>query len=181
MTPHRLQDTVSLLERTPAALDALLRSLPDVWTRRNEGGATWNAVEIVVHLIHAEEADWIPRARMIVEAGDSRPFPPFDRAAGLETAGERTMAEVLDAFAAARGASLAQLRALQLQEADLERRGLHPSLGGVTLSQLLATWAAHDLSHLHQIARVMAHQYRTLVGPWEAYLGVLQCAGHSAP
>jgi len=176
-----LQDTISLLTRTPATLDALLRDLPDTWTFRNEGEKTWSAFDIVGHLIHGERTDWMPRAKRILEFGDSKPFEPFDRHAQERESQGKTLAQLLDEFARLRSENLTELRALSLKPEDLARRGLHPALGVVTLAQLLATWAAHDLTHLHQISRVMAHQYREATGPWSAYLGVLHCAGHSAP
>lgn len=175
-----LERTIALLERTPRALDALLHDLPDAWTRSNEGEGTWSAFDVVGHLIHAELTDWIPRARTILEHGESRAFEPFDRLAQFRESHGKSVSEVLDAFASVRGKSLDALRALRLKDADLARLGRHPSLGPVTLSQLLSTWAAHDLTHLHQLARVMAHQYRDDVGPWSVYLGVLHCTGHSA-
>ncbi|HYS54487.1 MAG TPA: DinB family protein [Thermoanaerobaculia bacterium] len=180
MLDHRLEDTIALLERTPAALGALLRSLPDRWTLRNEGEKTWSAFNIVGHLIHGERTDWIPRARIILQSGESRPFDAFDRLAQERESRGKSLAQLLDEFARLRAENLATLRALNLRAEDLEKRGRHPALGVVTLSQLLATWAAHDLTHVHQISRVMAHQYRELVGPWTAYLGVMRCDGHSA-
>jgi len=177
---HDLSQTISLLSRTPAALDALLRGLPDEWTTRNEGPATWSPYEVVGHLIHGERTDWIPRARIILESGDSRAFDPFDRQGHVRVSHGKSLAHLLDEFTQLRAANLDALRALNLTPEDLARPGKHPALGPVTLSELLATWAAHDLSHLHQIARVMAHQYREAVGPWSAYLGVMHCAGHSA-
>ena len=179
MTDHDLPRTIALLTRTPAALDALLRGLPESWTHATEGANTWNALDIVGHLIHGERTDWMPRAAMILHAGETQTFEAFDRAG--RGADEASLEQQLDEFARLRADNLTALRALNLQPEDLDRRGRHPAFGVVTLSQLLATWAAHDLTHLHQISRVMAHQYRDAVGPWSAYLGVLQCAGHSAP
>jgi len=163
VTEFNLAEAIAVLSRTPAALDALLRGLPDIWVRGNEGKDTWSAFDIVGHLIVGERTDWMPRARIILENGEARPFDPFDE------------------FARLRGENLASLRSLNLQPKDWTRRGRHPELGVVTLSQLLATWAVHDLTHVHQLSRVMAHRYRDAVGPWSAYLGVLNCAGHSAP
>lgn len=180
MAAH-LGDTISLLERTPAALDALLRDLPESWTRHSEGGSSWTVVDVVGHLIHAEHADWIPRAQWILEFGESKPFPRLDREGHRNLTAGKPLAQLLDEFAQARAQSLDALRALNLQAQDLERRGQHPALGGVTLSQLLATWAAHDANHLHQIARILAYQYRDAVGPWRAFLGVMHCDGHGAP
>jgi hypothetical protein len=180
MMEHSLQDTVALLARTPAALNALLRDLPETWTFRNEGENTWSAFDIIGHLIHAERADWIPRVKTVLQFGETRAFEPFDRQGHKREVEGKSLGQLLDEFARVRSENLAELHALNLQPADLERRGRHPAFGVVTLSGLLATWAAHDLTHLHQLSRVMAHQYREAVGPWSAYLGVLKCAGHSS-
>ena len=177
---HNLQHTILLLARTPATLDALLRDLPEEWTMRNEGGNTFNAFDVIGHLIQGERTDWMPRAKRILEFGESRAFDPFDRRAQERESQGKSLPQLLDEFARLRAENLAELRALNVTDQELNRRGLHPELGTVTLSQLLATWAAHDLTHLHQISRIMAHQYREAVGPWTAYLGVMQCMGHSA-
>lgn len=177
---HQLEQTIALLARTPAALDALLRELPDAWTYRNEGPNTWNAFEVVGHLIHGERTDWMSRAKMILEFGDARTFESFDRGGHEREIRGKSLAQLLDEFRRVRSEKLGELRALNLQPAQLELRGRHPAFGAVTLSELLATWAVHDLTHLHQISRILAHQYRETVGPWSKYLGVLQCAGHSA-
>jgi len=176
---HNLQHTISLLARTPATLDALLRDLPEEWTMRNEGGNTFNAFDVIGHLIQGERTDWMPRAKRILQFGESRAFDRFDRRAQERDSQGKSLPQLLDEFARLRAENLAELRALNVPDQELNRRGLHPELGTVTLSQLLATWAAHDLTHLHQISRIMAHQYREAVGPWTAYLGVMQCAGHS--
>jgi hypothetical protein len=176
-----LPDTIALLERTPAAFNALLCGLPNIWTQRNEGTDTWSAFDVIGHLIHGERTDWMPRARIILENGESRAFDPFDRLGHIQQSRGKSLEGLLDDLARLRKENLAALRALDLQPQDLVRRGRHPALGIVTLSELLATWAAHDLTHLHQLSRVMAHQYRAAVGPWDAYLGVLECAGHSSP
>jgi hypothetical protein len=178
---HNLQHTISLLSRTPAALNALLRDQPEAWTFQNEGENTWSAFDVVGHLIHAERTDWMPRARMILQFGDTQKFEPFDRLAQVRESQGKSLGQLLDEFARLRSENLAELRAFHLKPDDFARRGRHPALGVVTLSELLATWAAHDLTHLHQISRIMAHQYREAVGPWRAYLGVLKCAGHSSP
>lgn len=177
---QNLEYTISLLSKTPVALDSLLRDLPDAWTRRNEGDNSWTVFDVIGHLVHGERTDWIQRARIVLESGEDRPFDRFDRLAQERESEGRSLDELLDEFARLRSANLRQVREWNLQPLDLERRGRHPALGTVTLSQLLATWAAHDMTHLHQIARIMAHQYRDAVGPWSRYLGVLQCAGHSA-
>ena len=177
---HNLQHTISLLTRTPASLNALLRDLPEMWTFRNEGENTWSAFDVIAHLIHAERTDWMPRARTVLQFGETQTFKSFDRGGNVRESKGKSMAQVLDEFARLRSENLTELAALNLRQEDLDRRGRHPALGVVTLSELLATWAAHDLTHLHQISRIMAHQYRAAVGPWSAYLGVLQCAGHSS-
>ena len=178
MDNFRLADAVALLRRTPTALDALLRGLPDLWTRGNEGPETWSPYDIVGHLIHGEYTDWVPRARHIFERGDSQPFPPFERTAQFTESRGKSLDQLLDEFSAARNQSLAALASLNVPPDDLARRGLHPRLGPVTLGNLLATWTAHDLTHLHQISRVMALQYYDSVGPWTAFLGVRHCTGH---
>jgi hypothetical protein len=174
-----MDQTVALLEKTPRTLDALLRDLPDEWTRTNEGDKTWSAYDIVGHLVHGERTDWMARVRMIVEFGEARTFERFDRLAQERESQGKTLGQLLDEFAHLRSKNLDELRGLNLQAGDLERRGRHPVFGSVTLGHLLATWPAHDMTHLHQISRVMAHQYRDAVGPWSVYLGVLQCSGHS--
>ncbi len=176
-----MTETIALLTRTPATLNALLRDLPGSWTRRNEGNDTWSVYDIIGHLAQAERNDWMPRVRHILAHGDSQPFPPFNRFTQMQEPQSKSLEQLLDEFGSLRSESLASLQTFKLQPRDLARPGKHPSLGAVTLSQLLATWAAHDLTHLHQISRVMAHQYRDAVGPWSVYLGVLQCDGHSAP
>lgn len=177
---QNLENTIALLGRTPVALDALLRGLPEMWTERNEGGNTWNVRMVVAHLIHADEENWMPRARMILSAGETQSFAPFDREGHVRRSEGKTLAQLLEDFGQARTKGLDELRGMKLTPHDLVRRGRHPSFGAVTLSELLATWAAHDLTHLHQISRIMAHQYRDAVGPWAQFLGVMQCTGHSA-
>jgi hypothetical protein len=186
LTEFSLTEAIAILTRTPATLNALLRGLPDLWVLHNEGSSdggkdSWSAFDIVGHLIVGDRTDWMPRARIILEVGEARPFEPFDRFAQQKESQGKSLEQLLDEFARVRRENVAALQALNLQPEDLARRGRHPALGVVTLSQLLATWAVHDLTHLHQLSRVMAHQYRDAVGPWSAYLGVLHCAGHSAP
>jgi hypothetical protein len=181
LTEFNVAEAVAVLTRTPATLNALLRGLPSIWVHGNEGKHTWNAFDIMGHLVFAERTDWMPRVRIVLENGEARPFDPFDRFAQLKVSQDKSLEQLLDDFACLRRDNLAALHALNLQQEALNRRGKHPALGVVTLSELLATWAVHDLTHLHQLSRVMAHQYRDVVGPWSAYLGVLHCAGHSAP
>lgn len=181
---HHLPDTIALLERMPGALDALLRDLPDRWTRHNEGEGTFTVADVVVHLIHADNSVWMPRARKILAqapppASDDLPvFDPFDRWGHVEECRLKSLADLLDEFRRVRSAYLVDLRALDLSADQLALRGRHPSLGEVVLSELLATWAAHDLTHLHQISRIMAYQQRSEVGPFVGFLGVLKCNGH---
>lgn len=174
MQPFDLDSATALLARTPAILDAWLRDLPPAWTTCDEGPDTWCARDVVGHLIHGEDTDWIPRARWIIEHGARQPFPPFDRFAQNVRFVGRTLESLLDEFAAKRRASLVALAALALTPADLARRGQHPALGEATLGQLLATWVAHDLTHITQLARVMAKQLGDAVGPWREYLRVLR-------
>ncbi len=177
---HNLEETENLLARTPDVFNSLLRGLPATWILGNEGEGTWTPFDVVAHMIHAEYEDWIPRAQVILRFGESQAFPPFDREANFSKSRGQTLEALLDEFARARSASLQELNKWNLQPQDLEKRGRHPVLGAVTLSELLATWATHDLTHLHQITRLMAHRYREAVGPFSRFLGVLHCAGHSA-
>jgi len=177
---QNLSDTIALLERTPAALNALLRDLPESWTNRNEGEGSFTVPDVIGHLIYADREDWLPRARRILEHGESKPFDKFDRWGHIEECRGKSLPQILDDFSRIRAACLNELRSLNLQPGQLALRGNHPALGPVTLSELLATWAAHDLTHLHQISRIMAGSYRSEVGPFSAFLGVLNCNGHGA-
>jgi hypothetical protein len=180
LTEFNLAEAIAVLTRTPATLDALLRGLPTSWVRSNEGNDTWSAFDIMGHLIFGERTDWMPRVLIILKDGEARPFDPFDRFAQFKESQGKSLEQLLDEFARLRRENLASLQALNLQPADLSQRGRHPALGVVTLSELLAAWVVHDLTHVHQVSRVLAHQYREAVGPWSAYLGVLRCAGHGA-
>jgi hypothetical protein len=176
----KLRDTIALLARTPATLDALLRDLPETWTLENEGKDTWSAFDVVRHLIHVERNDWIARATIVRDFGETHAIGPVDRAAHTQETQSRLLGPLLDEFARLRRENLDELHSWNLGEDDLAKRGRHLALGPITLSELLSTWAVHDLTHLHQISRVLAHQYREAVGPWSAYLGVLRCGGHSS-
>ena len=160
-----LEECVPILTRTPAALDTLLRDLPEPWTRATEGPGTWSPYDVIGHLIHCETDDWMPRLAIILEHGPSRPFDPFDREAQFRDSQGKSLAELLDKFTVLRRDNLDRLRALDLQPAQLELKGTHPALGPVTARQLLATWTAHDLGHILQITRVMAKRYQQEVGP----------------
>ncbi|HEY2468438.1 MAG TPA: DinB family protein [Terracidiphilus sp.] len=176
---HNLENTIALLERTPSALDALLRGLPEGWTHRDEGENTWTVYDVIGHLIQGERTNWMPRVKRILEFGEDKAFDPFDRLAEMRESKREPLPQLLEEFARLRSENLAELRALNLHGVQFNLRGRHPALGSVSLSNLLATWAAHDLTHLHQISRIMAHQYRDAVGPWTAFLGVMKCEGHS--
>jgi hypothetical protein len=171
--PFVMREAVAVLSRTPATLDALLRDLPNGWIAAHEGGETWSPFDVIGHLIHGEHTDWIPRAKMILEHGDTRPFEKFDRFAQFEASKGRTLASLLDEFATLRRQNLHELESMRLTDTALDRRGRHPELGIVTLRQLLATWVAHDLDHVVQISRAIARQYTDEVGPWRAYLRII--------
>jgi hypothetical protein len=168
-----LDDMVAILARTPASLTALLEGLPDTWVTATEGGETWSPYDVIGHLIHGERTDWIPRARHIL-ASETRPFDTFDRTAQFTQSQGLSLSELLATFAVLRRDNVAVLAGMNLTSADLSRTGQHPELGVVTLGQLLATWVVHDLDHLGQIARTMSKVYADAVGPWSAYLSVLQ-------
>jgi len=163
-----------VLKRTPAALSELLGGLPEAWARLDEGPDTWSPFDVVGHLIDGEETDWLPRARIILEHGPARPFDTFDRFRHRGRAARETLAGRLERFAELRAQNLAAIDALRLGPTELARPGMHPELGPVTLGQLLATWVAHDLDHLAQIARTMAKGYRKEAGPWVQYIRVLR-------
>ena len=180
LTAFNLEHVTAILSRTPASLDALLRGLPDFWTHNNEGKGTWTAFDIVGHLIFADRTDWMPRLRRILNDGESVPFDPFDRLGQARESQGKTLDQLLTEFVEVRDGCIKELQTLNLKSPDFERRGKHPALGTVSVSELLATWAVHDLNHLHQLSRVMARQYQDTVGPFKAYLGVLHCDAHGA-
>jgi hypothetical protein len=169
----QLDHATEILRRTPATLNSLLHQLPSEWALANEGPDSWSPFDVMGHLIHGEETDWIPRARIILEYGESRPFESFDRFAMFEKSRGKSLGELLAMFERLRGESLKELEQMSLTPAMLGKRGRHPELGVVTLSQLLSTWVVHDLGHIGQIVRVMARQYTEAVGAWRAYLPVL--------
>ena len=170
---YQLDDGIAVLRRTPGTLVALLRGLPDGWTRSTEGTDTWSAYDIVGHLLHGEEDNWIARARMILDYGDGRPFEPFNRTAMFTKYDDYSLDQLLDAFEQARARSLETLETLAVTPEKLALTGKHPALGTVTLGQLLSAWVAHDLNHIGQIVEVMARQYADAVGPWRANLAIL--------
>ncbi len=164
------------LARTPGVLDALLRGLPENWAGLDEGPGTWSPRGVVAHLAHADRTNWLPRARVLLASGEAEVFPPFDRAGHQAAEAARSLDELLDDFAAVRAESLRALDALNPGPAELARRGTHPEFGPVTLAQLLATWAAHDLDHVLQVTRTLGGGYREAVGPWRAYLRIMRPA-----
>jgi hypothetical protein len=169
-----LDRSIEVLGRTPAALSALLGGLTEPWIRGTEGPDTFSPFDVVGHLIGGEETDWMARVRIILGEGPDRTFAPIDRFRHRALNRGRTLEDLLDRFALLRAENLAALDQLALGPEHLARTGAHPALGTVTLAQLLATWVVHDLGHVAQAARVMAKQYRSAVGPWSAYLPVLQ-------
>jgi DinB superfamily len=164
---------VAVLERTPPVFRALLGGLGSGWTDATEGPDTWSPYVILGHLIHGERTDWIPRAQLILAQGTDRRFAPYDRFAQCRESQGKSLADLLAELARLRAANLATLAGWRLSETELALAGEHPEFGPVTLRQLLATWVAHDLGHIAQTARVMAKQYRDAVGPWRAYLPIL--------
>lgn len=170
---YQYDEAVAILRRTPATLAALLRGLPEAWTTSGEGPDTWSAYDIVGHLLHGEETEWLARIQIVLEHGEARPFDAFNRTAMFEKYQGYSLDQLLAAFEQARASSLATLSEWQITPEKLALRGTHPALGTVTLSQLLSTWVVHDLNHIGQIVEVMAHQYGEAVGPWSAYLAIL--------
>lgn len=170
---HDLARSIEILSRTPATLRALLGGLSESWTMANYGPETFSPYDVVGHLIHGEKADWITRAHWIEEKGTSEAFPPFDRFAQQRESVGKDMATLLGEFEALRAKSLADLKAMRIDEGTLGLVGRHPTLGAVTMRQLVATWVVHDLDHLAQIARALAFQYKDEVGAWRAYLPIL--------
>lgn len=164
---------IQVLERTPGTLRAMLDGLSPTWFDATEGPETWSPYVVVGHLIHGERTDWIPRAEIILAQGDSRRFAPYDRFAQFTESEGKSLRQLLDEFAALRAANLRTLTGWALTDTELALQGEHPAFGPVTLRQLLATWVAHDLGHIAQVARVMAKQYRDAIGPWREYLPVV--------
>jgi hypothetical protein len=168
-----LTKTIAILERTPAALTSLLKDLPNEWVMNNEGPDTFSPYDVVGHLLHGEKTDWPERIKMIREHGVSRTFVPYDRFAMYEESKGKTLTQLLEEFTVLRKKNLQWLVSLQLTEDDLNNKGVHPAFGEVTQRQLIATWAVHDLTHIAQIGRVMAKQYKEEIGPWAGFFRVL--------
>ena len=170
---REVREARELLSRTPSLLDLWLIGLSPGWLSADEGEGTYDPVDVVAHLVHAEEADWIPRMEILLEHGEAKPFEPFDREGFRVRYTGAALETLIPRFSTLRRESLERLDEFRLEPPDLSRTGIHPDLGRVTLAQLLATWVAHDLTHLAQIARVMAKRNAEAVGPWCAHLGVL--------
>lgn len=169
-----LSKSIEILERTPDVLIAMLQNLSTEWTTNNEGGETWNAYDIIGHLIHGEITDWIPRMEIILSNKQDKTFVPFDRFAQFENSKGKSLTQLLEEFKTLRQKNMQLLHAKKLTENDLKATGIHPVFGEVSLAQLLSAWTVHDLNHIAQISRVMAQHYKTDVGPWVEYLGILQ-------
>jgi len=170
---YQLDQAIEILERTPVVLENLLANLSADWITATEGGETWSPYDVVGHLIHGERTDWPERIQKIIDPQQDNHFRPFDRFAQFQESQGKSLQQLLDEFAQLREKNLTMLRELHLNENDLDKTGIHPAFGEVTLRQLLSTWTTHDLNHLAQIARVLAKQYSEEVGPWKQYLRIL--------
>lgn len=169
-----LQNSIEILERTPDTLIAMLENISADWTSKNEGGETWSVYDIVGHLIEGEKTDWIPRMEIILSDKSDKGFAPFDRFAQFRDSKGKSLTQLLHEFKRLRKNNVDHLRSKGLTDKSNDEKGIHPAFGEVTLSQLLSAWTVHDLNHIAQISRVMAKQYKAAVGPWEAYLKILQ-------
>ncbi len=174
-----LDNSIDILRRTPATLEALLRGLAEPLMRGNEGQETFSPFDVVGHLIDGEETDWMTRARIILSDSADKSFIPYDRFRHRARNVDRTLDSLLSEFARLRADNLAELNGWRLTEQQLDLKGVHPTFGPVTLRELLAAWVVHDLGHIAQIARVMAKQYRDEVGPWTPFMPVL--TDHEVP
>jgi hypothetical protein len=169
----QMEEGIQILSQTPAVLDALLRGKSNSWLNAKRSADAFSAIEVLGHLMHGELTDWIPRVRIILEHGDKMAFEPFDRFAFQSLIANKTVDQLLDEFAAMRLQSLQCLHELGVTEDHLKLPGLHPELGAVTMGQLLANWAVHDLAHIAQIVKTMACAYREEIGPWRAYTSIV--------
>lgn len=168
-----LAEAAEILSRTPTTLNAILRDLPDGWTRNKNETDTWSAFDVIGHLIHGEKTDWIPRARIILSGVENPKFEPFDRFAQFEDSKDKSLSDLLDEFAIRRAENVKILLEIAPGEIQLGLRGVHPELGEVNLEQLLSTWVVHDLTHIRQIATELAKKYEGNVGAWKEYLSIL--------
>jgi len=168
-----LHKSIEILERTPLVVEAMLKGVSEEWTAKNEGPDTWSAYDIVGHLVHGEKTDWMARMEIILSDSTNKKFTPFDRFAQFKDSRGKSLQQLIDEFKTLRKKNLLKLRLKKIDSTELLKRGIHPEFGKVNLKQLLATWVVHDLNHIAQIARVMAKQYKTEVGPWVEYLPIL--------
>ena len=168
-----VQKSIEILERTPAVLKTLLSGLSDEWIVNNEGPETFSPYDVIGHLIHGEKTDWTERAKMILEFGASKTFVPWDRFAQYEESKGKSLNQLLDDFDAIRKQNMVWFKSLELTESDLDKKSMHPRLGEVTLKNLLSTWVVHDLTHIAQVTRVMAKQYKEEMGPWPEFFRIL--------
>ena len=171
---YSIEKSCEILDRTPMALQSLLAGLDEDWVMNNEGPETFSPFDVIGHLIHGEKTDWVPRAKMILEFGLSKTFVPFDRFSQYEVSRGKTLQQLLDEFEDIRKENLVWFTSLQLSENDLDKKGMHPVLGAVSLRNLLSTWVVHDLTHIAQVTRVMAKQYREEIGPWTDFFRILK-------
>ncbi len=167
------EESYLILERTPLVLKALLSNLSAEWIMSNEGPETFSPYDVIGHLIEGEKTDWAVRAKIILTFGLSKPFEPWDRFAQYENSKPKTLDELLDEFETVRKENMTWFRSLHLSEDDLNKKGMHPVLGEVTLRNLLSTWVVHDLTHIAQVTRVMAKQYKEEMGPWPEFFRIL--------
>ncbi len=171
---YNINEAIEILERTPKVLKHLLSGLSKEWISNNEGENTWSPYDVIGHLVHGEEVDWLARTKIILEFEETKTFEPFDRFAQFEKSKGKSIHKLLEEFEQLRKANLEALKSLNISDADLDKKGSHPGLGTVTLKNLLACWVAHDLSHIAQISRVMAKQYSSEIGPWHEYLAIMK-------
>ena len=176
-SPFQLNEAMRFLRNTPAVFSAMLSNLPEEWIQHNEGKDTWSAFDIIGHMIHGEKTDWITRMHIILGDGE-KTFEPFDRFAQFTESRNKTLVILLEEFAQLREQNLETLSSTSITESDFEKTGIHPVFGNVSLRQLLASWVAHDLTHIHQLSRVLAHRYKDEVGPWKKYMGVMKSFEH---
>ncbi|MHC4697769.1 MAG: DinB family protein [Planctomycetota bacterium] len=170
----KLDQAIEILSRTPGVLRSMLGGLSEPWIHNNYGKDTFNPFDVVAHLIHGDQTDWIVRAKIILEHGEDRTFEPYEMQGIYEVSEGRSVGEMLDMFESLRAQNIAELQAMRLTPDKLALRGIHPALGPVTLEMLIATWVTHDLNHIHQIAKCMAYQYRDTIGPWRGRMGIFR-------
>lgn len=171
---YNVKEAISVLEKSPAVFRSLLSGLSSEWTHNNEGGESWSPYDVIGHLVHGEKTDWMPRLEIVLSDSSNKTFTPYDRFAQFRMSEGKTLEDLLNEFESLRKENLDTLRSKQLTQKDLTRKGIHPELGPVQLSEMLAAWVVHDLGHIAQVSRVMAKQYKDEVGPWPKYLTILK-------